>query len=83
MKEVKEPFNTKYPTWIIGFCPDINSFFVTKERHFFWQTEEEFSSENDGINHFEHNISYFINIANKITHTEKVWLYNTSKWYEL
>lgn len=76
MKEVKESFNTKYPTWIIAFCPDTNSFFVTNQRHFFWQSEEEFSSENDGINYFEHNT------ANKILHTKKVWLENTSKWYD-
>ncbi len=81
-KEVKEPFNTKHPTWIIAFCPDTNSFFVTNERYFFWQSEEEFNSENDGINYFEHNISYFIDIANEIIHTEKVWLDNTSKWYQ-
>ena len=83
MKEVKEPFNTKYPTWIIAFCPDINSFFVTNQRHFFWESEEEFNSENDGINYFEQNISYFIDIANKTIHTNKVWLENTSKWYKL
>ena len=82
MKEVKEPFNTKYPTWIIAFCPDTNSFFVTNQRHFFWESEKEFSSENDGINYFERNISCFIDIANKIIYTEKVWLENTSKWYD-
>ena len=82
MEEVKEPFNTKYPTWIIAFCPDTNSFFVTNERYFFWESEQEFDSENDGIDYFEHNVSYFIDIANKIIHTERVWLENTSKWYE-
>lgn len=83
MKEVKEPFNTKYPTWIIAYCPDLNSFFVTNERHFFWESENEFNSENDGINYFENNVSDFINIANEIIHTKKVWLENTSKWYEM
>ena len=37
--EVNEPFNTKYPYWIIAFCPDTNSFFVTNERHFFLEGE--------------------------------------------
>ena len=25
--EVDEPFNTKYPTWIVAYCPDEDSFF--------------------------------------------------------
>lgn len=32
--EIEEPFDTKYPTWVVAYCPDDNSFFVTNERHF-------------------------------------------------
>ena len=79
--EVEEPFDTKYPTWIIAFCPDINSFFVTNERNFFWETEEEFDSEEAGINYFENHIQRFITVANLNDYTERVWLENTQKWY--
>lgn len=79
--EVNEPFNTKYPSWIIAFCPDTNSFFVTNERHFFWESEEKFESEEIGIHFFEHHIQYFINVANQMIYTERVWLENTEKWY--
>jgi hypothetical protein len=79
--EIDEPFNTKYPTWIIAYCPDINSFFVTNERHFFWESEEEFDSEEAGINYFENHIQRFLTVANLRDYTERVWLENTQKWY--
>lgn len=79
--EVEEPFDTKYPTWIIAFCPDTNSFFVTNERHFFWESEEEFDSEEAGINYFENHIRRFLTVANLRDYTERIWLENTQKWY--
>jgi len=79
--EIDEPFNTKYPTWIVAFCPDTNSFFVTNERHFFWESEEEFDSEEAGIYYFEHQTQRFMNVANQMVHTERIWLENTQKWY--
>lgn len=79
--EVKEPLDTKYPTWIIAFCPDTNSFFVTNKRHFFWESEEEFNSEEAGINYFENHIQRFLTVANLRDYTERIWLENTRKWY--
>ena len=88
--EINEPFNTKYPTWIIGFCPDTNSFFATNERYFFWESEEEFDSEESAINYFKEQTQHFIDINNLIMSkcyrndfvTKKVWLDNTNMWYE-
>lgn len=71
----------KYPTWIIAFCPDTNSFFVTNERYFFWESEEEFDSEEAGINYFENHIQRFLTVANLRDYTERIWLENTQKWY--
>lgn len=65
-KEVKEDFNTKYSTWIIGFCPDTNSFFVTNERHFYYQYDKEFSTEEEGISFFKYNIAEFKKIHDAI-----------------
>lgn len=79
--KIEESFDTKYPTWIIAFCPDINSFFVTNERHFFWESEEEFDSEEAGINYFENHIKRFLTVANLRDYTERIWLENTQKWY--
>ena len=79
--EIEESFNTKYPTWIIAFCPDTNSFFITNERHFFWESEEEFDSEEAGINYFENHIQRFLTVANLRDYTERIWLENTQKWY--
>lgn len=79
--EIEESFDTKYPTWIIAFCPDTNSFFVTNERHFFWESEEEFDSEEAGINYFENHIQRFLTVANLRDYTERIWLENTQKWY--
>lgn len=64
--EVKENFNTEYPIWIIAYCIDTDSFFVTNQRHFFWQHEKEFPSEKDAIEYFETNVNEFIEKHNEI-----------------
>lgn len=80
-------FNTIFPTWIIGFCPDTGSFFVTNKRFFFYEFEKEFKSENEGIEFFENNLSLFYNIQNRMLEyppsflKNKVWLDNTEKHY--
>lgn len=67
--EVSERFDTKYSTWIIAYCVDTDSFFVTNERHFFWQYEKEFLSEKDAIEYFENHVNEFIEKHNEITKT--------------
>lgn len=86
--EINEPLNTKYPTWIIAFCPDTDSFFATNERHFFWESEEEFESEDVAIYYFEHQIQHFIDVEDRIISQmwfgktiDKVFLENTERWY--
>lgn len=87
--EFNEPISTKYPTWIIGYCPDTDSFFATNQRHFFWETEKDFASEKEAIKHFESNIGYFLDIKNMIMKfilynyvpEEYVVLENTNKEY--
>lgn len=88
-KEIPEPIDTKYPTWIIAFCPDTDSFFVTNKRYFFWQSREEFESEEDGIEYFETHAAKFGNTRNEIMKffgqkvTDSVFLENTNKEYPL
>lgn len=90
-KETSEPFSEKYPTWIIAFCPDSESFFVTNERNFFWESGH-FDSEEDGVEYFEQNLSLFIEIYkwlmekpyDKNTYGKgRVFLENTKRWYEV
>ena len=38
-------FNTEFPTWIIAFCPDTDSWFVTNKRFFYYEYEKEFETE--------------------------------------
>ena len=86
--EVDEPFNTIYPTWIIAFCPDTDSFFVTNQRHFFWEFEKEFDTEEAAIDYFDRFTGYFVETENAIMihviynwNSNKVYLENTNKWY--
>lgn len=87
--EIDEPFNTKYPTWIVAYCPDDDSFFVTNERHFYWESEEEFDSEEEAIGYVENNVGYFVEVSKEIqgrmrsgiTTINRIWLENTRKFY--
>ena len=87
--EVKESFDTKYSTWIIAYCADTDSFFVTNERHFFWQYEKEFLSEEDAIKYFENHVNEFIEKHNEIIknvgggrdNSYYIFLENTTRMY--
>ena len=52
-------FNTKFPTWIIAFCPDTDSWFVTDRRFLYYEYEKEFATEEDGIAFFKENPKIF------------------------
>lgn len=86
--EVNEDFNTEYPTWVIAFCPDTNSFFVTNQRHFFWQYNQEFWSEKEAIDFFENHICIFVKERNEIAKrcggigiSNNIFLEDTMKMY--
>lgn len=83
--------NKHYGTWIIAFCPDSDSFFVTDQRFFFWESKDVFRTKDAAIKYFEDNLSYFIDIKNEIMSKciyewkpeNFVWFDNTCKKYEL
>lgn len=52
-------FNTEFPTWIIAFCPDTDSWFVTNRRFFYYEYEKEFATEEEGIVFFKENPKIF------------------------
>ena len=88
-KEMPSDAMQPHDTWIIAFCPDTDSFFATNQRAFFWETEEEFNSEEDAIYYFDRQTDYFINVENEIMSrfvygwrdVDSVYLENTGRYY--
>jgi hypothetical protein len=76
-------FTTEFPTWIIAYCPDTNSWFCTNQRFFYYEYPDEFQCENDAINYFENHIDEFIKLSCEIWRrkVDRVFLENTRKEY--
>ena len=77
-----ENFSKSYSTWIIAYCLDTNSFFVTNQRHFFWEYDNEFSCENDAINYFKTHLDEFWKIRNGILNSTGGWNTNSDLYLE-
>lgn len=78
-------FSTEFPTWIIAYCPDIDSWFCTNKRFFYYEYPDEFQCENDAINYFKNHISEFIELNKELypKKTDRVFLENTMESYSL
>ena len=63
--EINEDFSTKYKTYIIAFCPDADQFYISNERHFWWEFGKEFSSSKEAMEYIKSNREYFINKRNE------------------
>lgn len=63
--EINEDFSTKYQTYIISFCPDTDKFYISNERHSWWEFEKEFSSSKEAMEYIKSNREYFINKRNE------------------
>lgn len=76
-------FSTEFPAWIIAYCPDINSWFCTNQRFYYYEFANEFQDEKDAINYFENHIEEFVGLSNEMcpNKTNSVFLINTKKWY--
>lgn len=56
-------FSTEFDTYIIAFCPDTDSWFVTNKRFFYYEYPEiEFKTEQEGINYLKRNPKTFYQI---------------------
>ena len=75
-------FSDTYPTWIIAYCLDSNSFFATNERYFFWEHEREFECENDAISYFKTHLDEFWKIRNGILSSTGGWNTNSDLYLE-
>lgn len=59
-------FSTEFPTWIIAYCPDTNSWFCTNKRFFYYEYPDEFQCENDAINYFRSHIPEFTELQREL-----------------
>lgn len=75
-------FSKEYPTWIIAFCPDYNSFFATNQRGFFWQHEQDFPDEESAIKFFKENVDIFKEKNKSILENTGGWKYEDSVFLE-
>lgn len=76
-------FSTRFPTYIIAFCPDLDCWFVTNQRFFYYEYDREFSTEEEGITFFRENWKTFYDLeilmeAHRPSfRKDGVWLDNT------
>jgi hypothetical protein len=64
--EVKESFSTVYPTYVIAYCIDTNSWFITNQRHWYFQFEEEFKTEGEALKWIDDNRCKVLNMQNEM-----------------
>ena len=76
-------FSTEFPTWIIAYCPDINSWFCTNKRFFYYEYPEEFQCEKDAIHYFVNHLEKFVELTRELysKKTNEVFLENTRATY--
>lgn len=55
-------FDTKFPTYILAFCLDTDSWFVTNERAFFYEYPMDFPNEEAAIAYFKRNPNVFMGL---------------------
>lgn len=49
-------FDTEFTTYVIAYCIDSNTWFVTNQRFWYFQFDNEFETEEEGIKFFESNL---------------------------
>ena len=59
-------FSTRFDTYIIGFCPDTDSWFVTNQRFFYYEYPDEFETADLAEEYFRSNVKKFLNIEKDI-----------------
>ena len=78
-------FSTEFPTYILAFCPDTDSWFATKQRFFYYEYPMDFPNEEAAIGYFKRNPEVFLNLEKNMdvyrpSFCENgVWLDNTNE----
>ena len=67
-REMPKDADEHHDTYIIAFCPDTDSFFITDTRCYFWDTEGalEFNSVDEAVKYFEDHLEYFLDVNNTL-----------------
>ena len=86
-KDVPEEYDfcSEFDTWILAFCPDLDSWFATNRRFFFYEYPMEFPNERAAIGYFKRNPNVFLNLENNMGvyrpdfNEGGVWLDNTEE----
>jgi hypothetical protein len=50
----------EYETYILAFCPDLDCWFATNQRCFYYEYPKEFQTENEAIKFFINNPNIFL-----------------------
>ena len=59
-------FSDTFPTYILAFCPDTDSWFATNERYFFYEYPIDFPNEEAAIGYFKRNPEVFLKIEKEM-----------------
>ena len=59
-------FSDTFPTYILAFCPDTDSWFATNERYFFYEYPMDFPNEEAAIGYFKRNPEVFLKIEKEM-----------------
>jgi hypothetical protein len=72
-------FGSEFPTWIIAYCPDTDSWFCTNKRFFYYEYSKEFECENDAIEYFRNHVPEFTQLNHELypKRTRRIFLENT------
>lgn len=55
-------FNTEFPTYILAFCPDRDSWFATNRRFFYYEYPMDFPNEEAAISYFKRYPDVFLKL---------------------
>ena len=76
-------FNTEFPTYILAFCPDSDSWFATNQRFFYYEYPMDFPNERAAIEYFRRHPDLFLKLEESMEVNRPsffdggVWLDNT------
>ena len=76
-------FSTKFPTWIIAYCVDTNSWFCTNQRFFYYEYPKEFETEHEAIEYFRNHVPEFSKLTREMypNKNSDVFLENTREMW--
>lgn len=60
-------FSTEFPTYIIAYCPDMDDFFVTNTRFYYYEYNKEFNSYSEGESYFMNHLEEFFEIRKSMS----------------